>query len=56
MAAPPLDMEVYLADFIALTATLRERFSLGRQHGRVPHGVLDRYKVHHQLTEIMKKN
>ena len=34
--AATLDMEVYLADFIALTATLRERFSLGRQHGRVP--------------------
>ena len=34
MAAPAtLDMEVYLADFIALTASLRERFLWGGSMG-----------------------
>ena len=49
--AATLDMEVYLADFIALTASLRERFPVGRQHGGVPYGVRDRCQVHHQLTD-----
>ena len=39
--AATLDMEVYLADFIALTATLRERFLWGGSTGvcRTEYGI-----------------
>ena len=32
-------------------ATLEGAFPLGRQHGRVPHGVRDWREIHHQLTD-----